>query len=96
MATRDVLRVFNIMVVDVLPGALQRTGHLLAGRAIPATHATLIKPLAGANDAITSSFDTLTLDANRGGIWAAGSAVSHLEQQRTHRTLELCLEKTVM
>lgn len=63
----------------ILPGAIQRARHLLAGRTISSTDAALIKPPAGADDAVASGLDTLALNAHCGGVWAAGCAVGHLE-----------------
>lgn len=75
---------FNKMAVRHLPGTIQRARHFLAGGTISATDATLIKPLVRTNDTITPSFDTLALDTNCGGVWAAGCAISHLGVAESH------------
>ncbi len=84
------------MAVKCLPGTLQRARHFLASRAISTAHATLIKALARANDTITSSLDTLALNTNCSGVWAAGCAISHLGATTRQRwSVRVMSSKTV-
>lgn len=61
-----------------LPGTIHGARHFLAGRTIAAANAALIKPTVRADDAIASCLDALALDANSGGVRAAGRAIGHL------------------
>lgn len=80
-----------------VPGTLQRARHFLAGRSVSSTHGALIKAPAGADDAIASRLDTLALNTDGGGVWAAGRAVSHLwAAERRKCNLRAVASKTVM
>lgn len=74
-------RIFGSTAFSDLLWTGSRSWYFLACGSISSTNATFIKFLFGVDDAITTSFYTLALHADRGGVGAAWSTIYHLRKE---------------